>query len=285
LEVQQKNLSQQASKIGELKEERQKLLEKIQKEQEGIYLLRKEEYELLSKLSNGKLNISIKKASNKDEYEKALIEICTGSHIRKNDIIQIANAIQPIDFIQLVLEKKTKDICMLTRIEDTTIQKLVDWLLGMDDRKRVLELQYQYLLQDEPMIEYQKEDSNYYKISELSVGQKCTALLIIALIAGNIPVIIDQPEESIDIASVFNDVVSKLRINKLGRQFILTTHNANIAVTADSDLIHVLKATAIKGQIVKNGAIDDSSIKDEVIEHLEGGKEPYLLRGEKYGLL
>ena len=109
--------------------------------------------------------------------------------------------------------------------------------------------------------------------------------MIIALTAGDFPIIIDQPEESIDIASVFSDVVASLRNAKHGRQFVLTTHNPNIAVTADSDLIHVLKASATAGRIVNLGAIEDESVRREVIEHLEGGEKPYLVRGRKYGLL
>jgi ABC-type lipoprotein export system ATPase subunit len=90
--------------------------------------------------------------------------------------------------------------------------------------------------------------------NQLSVGQKCTALLLIALSEGTMPIIVDQPEDALDVATVYYDVVSRLRGRKEQRQFILTTHNPNIAVSSDTDKYHVLKATEDTGQIVCCGA-------------------------------
>ena len=75
-----------------------------------------------------------------------------------------------------------------------------------------------------------------------------------------------------------------LRTGKDQRQFIITTHNPNVAVSSDSDKYHVLKGTATTGGIVCAGAIDLENVATEVIEHLEGGVEPYRLRGRKYNL-
>jgi len=187
--------------------------------------------------------------------------------------------------VRCVFEHEPATIAAKAAIDQETAEKLVTWLNSLEAQEKVLALQHQHLPQDSPIIEFRKEDGNYYQISDLSVGQKCTALLIIALSAGNCPIIIDQPEESIDIAAVFTDVVAKLRSSKDGRQFLLTTHNPNIAVTADSDLIHILKASATRGHVANRGAIEDVDVRKEVIEHLEGGEIPYLLRGRKYGLL
>ena len=131
---------------------------------------------------------------------------------------------------------------------------------------------------------YQKEDGNYYLLDELSVGQKCTALMLIALSEGELPIILDQPEDALDVATVYKDVVQRLRAGKDQRQFIITTHNPNVAVSSDSDKYHVLKGTATTGEIVVAGAIDLENVASEVIEHLEGGVEPYRLRGQKYNM-
>ena len=62
----------------------------------------------------------------------------------------------------------------------------------------------------------------------------------------------------------------------------LTTHNSSVAVSSDSDQFIVMDADALKGQIKAAGAIDRKNVKLAVIEHLEGGREPYLLRQRKY---
>ena len=93
-----------------------------------------------------------------------------------------------------------------------------------------------------------------------------------------------EPEDALDVATVYGDVVQRLRAGKDQRQFIITTHNPNVAVSADSDKFHVLKETATTGTIACAGAIDLEKVASEVIEHLEGGIEPYKLRGQKYNM-
>src|SRR5687768_6952344 len=145
----------------------------------------------------------------------------------------------------------------------------------MDDRRSLLAIEHGDLLQDSPQIRFRKDDGKYYDLKELSVGQKCTALLIIALVEGTRPILIDQPEDALDITSVYEDVTLQLRSRKNSRQFILTTHNPTVAVAGDSDQFHVLKATATRAELASIGAIDRSSVRDAVIQHLEGGKEPF----------
>ena len=80
-------------------------------------------------------------------------------------------------------------------------------------------------------------------------------------------------------------IVKKLRKEKERRQFIVATHNANIPVLGDSELICVLSADAEHGYIDKghSGSIDDKSVRKPVETILEGGREAFELRKEKYG--
>jgi hypothetical protein len=185
----------------------------------------------------------------------------------------------------LVIQKDRSKLATATELSFESADKLVD-AIWSDDTKTdaCLAIPYDCIPGDMPQIDYLKEDGKFYPLPELSVGQKCTALLLIALSAGSIPIIIDQPEDALDVATVYHDVVSVLRSGKDNRQFILTTHNSNIAVSADSDKYHILKATGSNGQIVCCGAIDLKVVRDAVIEQLEGGTDPYILRGKKYRL-
>jgi Fe-S cluster assembly ATPase SufC len=99
------------------------------------------------------------------------------------------------------------------------------------------------------------------------------------------PVLIDQPEDALDIVSVWEDISKKLRKGKNARQFILTTHNSSIAVSADSDQFVILEeAGGDHGKVIAAGAIDRPEVRKAVIKRLEGGEKPYNLRSRKYNI-
>jgi len=106
------------------------------------------------------------------------------------------------------------------------------------------------------------------------------------LLENNDPLIVDQPEDNLDNAFIAERIVSTLRINKLNRQFIFATHNANIPVFGDAEWIGVITATNQHGElpISHQGAIDLDEVKKLATSILEGGKEAFLQRKDKYGI-
>lgn len=285
LEDRANELLGQARRFSRISKERNELLDELDRLRQDFFKTRQQIFEELTTLSGGKLLLKIYKSANTGAFGEALKRIATGTRIRKKDLDQIAARISPRDFLDLVMNGDSETLAKESDIDIDNAEKLISWLKTLEAQDEVLAFQHQYLPDDVPSIHFKKEDGEYYNLVDLSVGQKCTALLIIALSAGKAPIIMDQPEEAIDIASVFSDIVSKLRSGKEKRQFIVTTHNPNIAVTADSDCIHILKSSASQGQIVHTGAIEDDKVRSEVIQHLEGGEGPFLLRGKKYGII
>jgi energy-coupling factor transporter ATP-binding protein EcfA2 len=131
------------------------------------------------------------------------------------------------------------------------------------------------------------ETPRYRDLARLSVEQKATAILLIFLAQRDKPLVIDQPEDDLDNRFIFKDVVQRLRTAKDTRQLLLATHNANIPVLGDAELIVVLdseeEAGRPVGRIDDRGSIDSPSIKHCVTQILEGGLEAFRLRQEKYG--
>lgn len=136
---------------------------------------------------------------------------------------------------------------------------------------------------DSPEIKLKLDNGAYKSIVKLSPGQKCTAILSIAMLNKDKPLIVDQPEDAIDNSFIKKQIVEGLRAIKNRRQIILATHNANIPVLGDAELITVMTAEEKKGNILCWGAIDKQVIKDHVTSLLEGGKEAFTKRLEKYG--
>jgi hypothetical protein len=104
-----------------------------------------------------------------------------------------------------------------------------------------------------------------------------------ALSDGNYPVIVDQPEDSLDIRSIWDDICSKVRKHKMDRQFIFTTHNSSLAVASDTDKYLITECINGQGRITNIGVIDTDGVKDDVINYLEGGNDTYKNKYQKYG--
>ena len=67
-------------------------------------------------------------------------------------------------------------------------------------------------------------------LEELSTGQKATAVLLLLLLESDAPLVVDQPEDDLDNRFITEGVVPRMREEKQRRQFIFSTHNANIPV-------------------------------------------------------
>ena len=123
----------------------------------------------------------------------------------------------------------------------------------------------------------------------LSKGQKATAVLLLLLLESDAPLIVDQPEDDLDNRFITEGIVPKMREEKRSRQFLFSTHNANIPVLGDAELILGLTAMGEAGegnaQIAPEhmGSIDLQSIQELVKDLLEGGKYAFETRRLKYG--
>ena len=133
------------------------------------------------------------------------------------------------------------------------------------------------------------EPANWQTLQALSTGQKATAVLLLLLLESAAPLVVDQPEDDLDNRFITEGVVPIMRQEKRRRQFIFSTHNANIPVLGDAELILGLAATgeAREGQarIAREhmGSIDSAPVRELVEEILEGGKAAFEMRRSKYG--
>jgi len=103
------------------------------------------------------------------------------------------------------------------------------------------------------------------------------------LAESNIPLVIDQPEDDLDNAFIFSAVVKVLRSIKERRQVILVTHNANIAVLGDAELLLPMRRSGDGGCAFDRGSIDKTETKKAVLTILEGGDLAFRRRQEIYG--
>lgn len=123
----------------------------------------------------------------------------------------------------------------------------------------------------------------------LSVGQKCTAILALLLALDTTPVVIDQPEDEIDNEFTYREMVPLLRRVKERRQLIVVTHDPNIPVNGDAELIYALSAVDGKGRVKELdgrpaiGSLDELHVRSAVEEIMEGSEDAFRRRFVKYG--
>ena len=141
-------------------------------------------------------------------------------------------------------------------------------------------------LKDLPVFEYQVRDDDFLPFENASPGQQATALLSILLLQDGPPLIIDQPEDDLNM-KIINEIVETLWQAKTHRQVIFTSHNANLVVNGDAELViccdYRTTATESGGQIKFTGAIDVPEINREIADIMEGGVAAFKLRYQKYG--
>lgn len=141
-------------------------------------------------------------------------------------------------------------------------------------------------IRDRPIFEYQTKEAEYIPFSAASSGQQATALLRILLSQAGMPLVIDQPEEDLD-SQVIQDVVEQIWAAKQRRQLLFASHNANLVVNGDAELVvacdYRKAGDQSGGRISLQGAIDIPAVRIEITKVMEGGEKAFRLRKEKYG--
>jgi ABC-type bacteriocin/lantibiotic exporter with double-glycine peptidase domain len=135
-------------------------------------------------------------------------------------------------------------------------------------------------LDDRPCIELLDGDT-FKESTHLSTGQRCTTILPILLIQSERPLFIDQPEDNLDNAFVFETVVRALQAIKGSRQVIFVTHNPNITVLGEAERVFVFSSDGQHATLKQVGTVDEC--RDQIERIMEGGREAFLLRKARYG--
>jgi type III restriction enzyme len=130
---------------------------------------------------------------------------------------------------------------------------------------------------------YYKDPSNKIPFEDASYGQQAGSILTILLNQEFGPLIIDQPEDDLD-NKVIHQITENIVSAKHKRQLIFSSHNSNIAVNGDAELILTFDHNSDKsaGEIIGSGSIDKDEIKLQVKDIMEGGVIAFEMRKTKY---
>ena len=200
----------------------------------------------------------------------------------------------------LILESEFDEACKESFIKAILSNDTQKVLLSKYDKEHAL----QELLSDFDNIIYTVEMDGDL-IESMSPGKKALVLLklLISHDESKCPILLDQPEDDLDNLSIVSELVSFIKARKLDRQIILVTHNANLVLGCDAEEVIVANQQIEGNPLTKNkefrfeyrsGSIENitisntdtflgsKGIQSHICNILEGGKEAFIARRNKY---
>jgi energy-coupling factor transporter ATP-binding protein EcfA2 len=266
--------------LQKLLEERKSLKSKHILMRDEISTIREEVAAELQREAGERVRIRIMRNADHLAYQQMLIEGLKGARVRNHDeIITSLMQLRPEQLAQLIQTNDLESFEELTAFGTERSRKILDAFRATID-PLALEV---IAIEDRIGIELNVSPTgkaNFKDAADLSRGQKCTALLPILLARRDSPLIIDQPEDNLDNHFIFETVVNAVQRLKRRRQMIFITHNANIPVLAEADLVLVMNSDGRIGAVEKCGTVDQC--REQIIDLLEGGREAFELRSKRY---
>jgi len=240
------DIEQQAVTLKELTKRQSELkaeYERITKQRMALKAAYLEERERLSSLRESGArsleveagpNVRIRVMRNADvlTYQQLLSNALHGARVRNHEeILASLLTIRPEYLAQFLQENDSAGLEVLMGFGSERSQRIFQALRQNLDPLR-LEVTP---IDDRIRIELNVSptgQATFKDASELSRGQKCTALLPILMARRDSPLLIDQPEDNLDNHFIYETVVNSIRRLKARRQMVFITHNANIPVLA-----------------------------------------------------
>ena len=206
------------------------------------------------------------------------IQQSLGEEVRPR-IDHLTQMLEQIDFINLTSRAE-----LLSKISDTqkTAKTLRDFfsnelnfkLICLEVEKRLLDVKTHGRIR----VSYDAKP-----VENTSFGQRCTTAIVVLLLLGNTPIVIDEPEAHLDSALIAKYLVQLVKTVKNDRQIIFATHNANFVINGDAELIHILTMGDDKISQITSTAIENLEHRSRLLA-LEGGKEAFQRRELRYGI-
>ena len=130
--------------------------------------------------------------------------------------------------------------------------------------------------EDALRVEYSRGSGrDFQPITQASAGQRAAAMLAFLLAHGDEPLVLDQPEDDLDNHLIYDLVVRQIRESKGRRQIIVVTHNPNIVVNGDAEMLHAMDFRKGQCMVATAGSLQEKAMREEVCRIMEGGRDAF----------
>lgn len=223
------------------------------------------------------IRVAVTQAADSQAYRDLIARALKGSAVKQNVAAErLAEVFLPVELSRAVVTGDIKLLAERTGFDEERCRKIADALRADGCAYEIESVD----LEDVPRIEL-LDGGKYKQSPNLSTGQRCTTILPILLVQSERPLLIDQPEDNLDNAFIYDTIVQALRAVKGARQVIFVTHNPNIPVLGEADRVFVFESDGQHATLRRMGTVDEC--KDDIETILEGGREAFLQRKARYG--
>lgn len=223
------------------------------------------------------VRVAVRRSAARSALASALVELLKGSGLHYNRLApQMAQSASALEMVERVEDQDAAGLAQLVDIPLDRAQAVVSYLFDRD-------LTSLLVAPVEDAADLWLLDGTDFKAAgNLSIGQRCTAVLPILLRSRSDALIVDQPEDHLDNAFVSGALVSTLRQRSADAQFIFASHNANIPVLGEADRIIHMDSDGKRGFVRHQGPLDDPESVRAVTDVMEGGEEAFRRRAAFY---
>lgn len=269
-----------------VKEQRSQLLNEWQNLLSTDYKALEKASKLVTNKLSGKVHVSVVCSGNLDPLEIFLRDTVGGQLKTQIDKLKEYKSLSLVDLAQRCREGKDS-LNSSYGLTGSAIDKLV--AAEPEVLMKLEEIELPAITDIKLNISTAGDKAVWIDLDKLSTGQKATAILLLLLLESESPLIVDQPEDDLDNRFITDSIVPIMKEKKYKRQFIFSTHNANIPVLGDAENIIGLTSNVSNSELYghvnpkHSGSIDLHPVRIMVEEILEGGKTAFETRREKYG--
>ena len=264
-------------KVAEFQNQRREDYKRLEEVQAGRFASRTRVVNRLNQALQPEIKANVVESGMTNSYANVISAALRGSGLHYNSLApDLANSMSPLELVEAV---ESKDVRAITNAVGITEARAINVIAYLQS----LSLADLIAAPVEDAVELSLLDGVDYKESDnLSIGQRCTVVLPILFSGHGEPLIIDQPEDHLDNAFITGTLVERLRQRHPGDQFILASHNANIPVLGEADLVVRLGSDGRRGFVQHSGKLDAPSTVKAITSLMEGGVEAFKRRAEFY---
>jgi DNA repair ATPase RecN len=286
-----KEKSNYSEQLQKLETERVNLLREYNNEWQNIQSQRENIIGEIDEKSSRDIKALLKRNSDRAAFKALLHEIADSVISQSNKIISkesqlnlIANSVTPQELLAIVKRGDAGELVQSSGVTQNTASLILS--MGLREIHKLETC----LLHDVFEVSYKKEGDEVFTPIDhgLSGGEQALALVSVAMISKEFPLLIDQPEDELGPALITQNLVEQIRQVKSNRQLIFVTHVPNIPVLADSEMIAYVIQDILpdgkKSRIEKLGSLEDRDIVKRLLE-LDGGTRAFQQRSERYSLV
>lgn len=270
-------LQSTAQTLESLTSQRAAALDRLDATRQKRYTRRQAACDRLNAGLGPRIKVEVERAGQVDQYASATAEALRGSGLRYSELATtIAENVSPRELVEAA---DSNDFEMLSEATGITRDRSMKVLSALREGT----LSELVTIQVEDNVSLSLLDGTEYKeVAELSTGQRCTVVLPIILEHKDRIVIVDQPEDHIDNAFIADTVVKAICRRTKDSQIIFSTHNANIPVLGEANLVVQLGSDGQRGFVLVRAPLDDDESVQAITSVMEGGREAFKRRASFY---